>query len=246
MTTPDTPSFDTRADFGLELGDTERRIVDSARHCFETLGVRGTRIEDIAAQANLSRQTVYKYFGGKEDIVDRIGLLEMAKVNEEIRAQIGKTSGFAEKITEAIVVSVEISRENPYLRRTIGDAELMPRYPNRDAPLFRWQRTLWDRFLLSAQARGELAADLGIDEVVRWILLSQLMLLLACERGLIDPAAMRDLVRRLVVQPLLGQERLAGQPGMAAEIAALRDQNRALKELVSQQALELFALRKPG
>jgi AcrR family transcriptional regulator len=48
---------------------TEEVIVDAAEDCFATVGVRRTTIEDIAAAAGVSRITVYRRVGGREEIV---------------------------------------------------------------------------------------------------------------------------------------------------------------------------------
>ena len=189
--------------FTLELNATEQRIIDAARICFEAAGVTDTRIRDIASHAGVSRQTVYKHFSGKEDIVDRIAFLEMAKVNKILRARIQRDLPFPEKLTDAIVLSIEVSRENSYLRRVIEDAQLMPRYPTKDVSLYLWQRAQWSRMLENAQHAGELAPDLDADQVVHWILFSQLGLLTAEDRSVLIDTDMHSFVRRFIVEPLL-------------------------------------------
>lgn len=46
-----------------------RQIVDAALDCFARQGFHGTTILDICAAAGLSPGAVYRYFGGKEDII---------------------------------------------------------------------------------------------------------------------------------------------------------------------------------
>lgn len=236
-----TPAVDLLGDLGV----TEKKIVEAARHCFETAGVAKTRMEDIASQAGVSRQTVYKYFSGKEDIIDRIGHLEIVKVNQIIRSRMTREHDFADKITEAIVLSIEVSRENPYLMRVIRDADLMPRYSGRQVSLYVWQRTQWSGLIEHARRTGELAEDLDLDRVVHWILMSQLMLLLAYERLSLVGDDLRHFIRRFIVEPML-----SGHSGPSSdnslELQRLREENMALKDLVSRQALELHGMRRAG
>jgi AcrR family transcriptional regulator len=46
-----------------------RQIVDAALDCFARQGFHGTTVLDICAAAGLSPGAVYRYFGGKEDII---------------------------------------------------------------------------------------------------------------------------------------------------------------------------------
>lgn len=233
------------SNFGLDFGQTELRIIASARKCFETTGVAKTRMDDIASEAGLSRQTVYKYFSGKEDIINRIGHLEMVKVNQIVRSRLNRERAFPEKITEAIVLSVEVSLENPYLRKVIEDAELMPRYHDKQVSLFAWQREQWASLIENARSTGQLAEDLDLDRVVQWILISQLLLLLAYERIPMIREDIRVFVRRFMVEPLLSH-RAVSTSDVGMELAMLREENSALKDLVSRQALELHGIRNGG
>jgi AcrR family transcriptional regulator len=235
------PAVDLLRDVSL----TEDKIIAAARHCFETAGVPKTRVEDIASQAGVSRQTVYKYFTGKEEIVDRIGHLEMVKVNQIIRARMTREHGFADKITEAIALSIEVSRENPYLMRVVRDSDLMPRYSGNQEALYIWQRTQWHGLIDHARRTSELAEDLHLDQIVQWILMSQLMLMLAYERLSIANDDLRAFVRRFIVEPLLSSHSNSSS-GDSLELQRLRAENLALKDIVSQQALELHGMRRAG
>ena len=230
------------SDFGLDLNRTELRIIASARKCFEVAGVAKTRMDDIANEAGVSRQTVYKYFSGKEEIINRIGHLEMVKVNQIVRSKLNRERAFPDKITEAIVLSVEVSRENPYLRKVIEDAELMPRYHDKQVSLFAWQRDQWAGLIENARSSGQLAEDLDLDRVVQWILISQLLLLIAYERIPMIRTDIRHFVRRFMVEPLLSH-RATSISDIGMELAMLREENSALKDLVSRQALELHGIR---
>lgn len=232
-----------RAELSLDLSATERRIVASARRCFETLSVGKTRIEDIASDAGLSRQTIYKYFSSKEEIIDRLGHIEMVKVTAVIRARLQHSDSFADRIAEAIAISVEVARENPFLRRVIEDAEFQSRIPSKSGSIYVWQRAQWSRLLERARRSGELAEDLDIDQIVHWIMLSQTSLLMAPDRLPIREMALKDYVRRFVVEPLLSS-RTRPVASIDPQSSALREENDELRGLVLQQALDLHRLRK--
>lgn len=49
--------------------DTEQKIVNAAIRCFVRFGARKTAMNDIAAEAGVSRQTVYDLFRGKDELI---------------------------------------------------------------------------------------------------------------------------------------------------------------------------------
>lgn len=227
---------------GSELGPAELRIIEAARACFDKIGVNETKMGDIATAAGFSRQTVYKHFSSKEDIINRIGFLEIEKVNKTLRGRVNRNIPFADRLTDAIALSVEISLENPYLRRVIENSQLMPRPREGDMSLFLWQRARWSRMLEEAQAQGELASDLDIDHIVEWILFAQLGLLSALDRWLLLSTNTRSFIRRFIVAPLI-QSRELGAEDQEFRMERVTDENRMLKSLIASQALEMHKLR---
>jgi AcrR family transcriptional regulator len=220
-------------DLEAPLTPTEARIVAAARACFESHGIAGTRLEDVALGAGLSRQTLYKYFSGKQDIVDQIGFLEMVRINASLRTALGGAQGFAERLTQAIVLSVEIALDNPYIRRAIEELGILPGFSGADARILDWQRDKWRPMIRRAAARGELAEDLEFEALVQWIIQCQLLLTLSYQRLSDAGIAVAPFVRRFMVAPLLSD-------------TPLREENAMLRALVSDQALELFRLKPKG
>lgn len=232
---------------GAKLSRTEQRIIDAARHCFAASGIGKTRLEEIAIRAGVSRQTIYKYFSGKQEIVDQIGFLEMIDINRMLRQALKSADGFAERLTEAIVLSVEISLENGYISRAIEDIDLLPGFPGANEGILDWQREQWMPMMARAGSRGELSPDLDFEAVLQWIILCQLMLTLCHGRLAAAGVELRPFVRRFMVEPVLarsGSAEPAPQGDGGSQVDLLRAENAMLRALVSDQALELYRLKE--
>ena len=179
------------------------RIIDAAYHCFERYGVQKTTMEDIASVADCSRQTVYKSFPGKEDIVTEICLLESAKMNAQIKKRLHRRQNLASKMTESIMMTMRVGRANPYVRRFIQPIILSSRTTDVHNPIHATHRAYWAPLLQSAIKSGEMAADLDIDDVVSWITLAQSALLAGFDSPDANEAQLERMVRRFIVAPLL-------------------------------------------
>ena len=62
----------------MHSGDTERRILDSARRLFAEKGYEKTSIQDILNDLGLSKGGLYHHFKSKEAILDRLNADEWA------------------------------------------------------------------------------------------------------------------------------------------------------------------------
>lgn len=221
------------------------RILAGARVCFDKLGVKRSTLEDIAREAQVSRQTVYNHMGSKQNIVDQVTLAEMRAVQAEMTQRMKRFDNFAEKLTEAIAVSVEIAQGNVQVRRIIEELTLSSRISSVDSPMFRLQRERWGYTLTAASERGELARDLDIDEVVLWIGLSQVLLLIKIDHEILAGDKMRRFVRRYIVEPLLSRHAARVVPAPTViEAPQSAQEVEELRAVVIDQAREISRLRR--
>src|SRR5579863_622679 len=154
---------------GMRPPSSYERIVRAAYLCFERHGIDHTTIEDIAREAGVTRPTVYRYFkGGKLDIVDLISSEESRKVNAEVRKRLVRGKPFEELVTDALVLVVRIAIQNPYVRRILSYREFQAEADAVDGDMHRLHRQWWGPLLEHAAERGELAADLEVDEILVW------------------------------------------------------------------------------
>lgn len=81
---------------------TDQVIIDAAEDCFATAGVRGTTIDDIAAAAGVSRITVYRRVGHRDQVV----LAVLVRVTERFLARLQPRLLAQPTLGDAIVVMV--------------------------------------------------------------------------------------------------------------------------------------------
>lgn len=66
----------SRSRFRKDVSENFRQqsdlIVQSAKRCMESKGVQKTTLVDIAREANMTRELIYYYFSGKQEIIDEL------------------------------------------------------------------------------------------------------------------------------------------------------------------------------
>ena len=105
------------------MDKTKEKILVSVKRCQSLYGLKKMTMEDVANQANLSRQTVYEKFGSKKRLVNEffawlgqesLGVvaheLKMAAIEDEI-SLVAATRGI-EMLYEGLAVEAPVQRES--------------------------------------------------------------------------------------------------------------------------------------
>jgi len=93
--------------------DPRARIIQAASRCLTTFGVERTSLTAIANQAGVSRQTIYKYFPTKEEIVIEAVRQEATEASERIMVLAQKQSTAAGFVVEVCVGAYFEFKDNP-------------------------------------------------------------------------------------------------------------------------------------
>jgi AcrR family transcriptional regulator len=97
-------------------GSIEERAVRSTLNCVARHGLAKTTVDDVAREAGCARATLYRYFGGKRELVRITVAHEAARIAGDIRA-----AGDAQSTLEDAVVAMSVRaarelRENEALQ----------------------------------------------------------------------------------------------------------------------------------
>ena len=183
--------------------DIEERILGAAFSCFERFGIGKTTMEDVARAAQVSRQSVYRHFAGKDDLLDAVCCREGVRINQAVRGQITKAMDFAQVLGEALFVIITEGNRNPFLRQVVDTPALQALMTDPDSRAYKLNVDYWRELMQRARAAGELADDIALDEIVAWLLIMQSVLQRQLAEGAINEVALRRFINRFTVAPLL-------------------------------------------
>ena len=181
----------------------EDRIIAAAYACFERFGIAKTTMEDIARGAKVSRQTVYRYFSGKDDILDTICCREAIKINAVVRKKVDRKRGFASTVAEALFIIITEGNKNPILRQVVDVPSFQALAGSPDSRSYQLNNAYWKDMMERAGANNELAGDLMSHEVVSWLMMMQPILQFRLADGALDEERLRRILARFVVEPLI-------------------------------------------
>jgi AcrR family transcriptional regulator len=157
---------------------TRQRLLDAAAKVFRDKGYAGARLSDIAALADMHTPGVYYYFPSKEDLVEevlRVGVARACAYVEERVAAVPEGSPALDRLRAAIeghvIMVLEIGDYTSANIRIFGQVPGDIRL--RHLADQRAYGDVWRRLLEDARAAGELRADLDLS-VIRMLILGAL------------------------------------------------------------------------
>jgi len=173
-----------REDGGSDVGRSARKraaILDAARALFLQRGYGGTSMDDVAARAAVSKQTVYKNFADKQRLFTDVITSDVGVVEDSTRAQMnampdsGDVPGDLRAFARRHLADVMAPSRLRLRRMLIGEAERFPELarawyasgPEQSAKEFARWFVAWDRRGLLRVPDPELAA-----QQFNWLVLS--------------------------------------------------------------------------
>jgi AcrR family transcriptional regulator len=94
----------------------ESRILDATKACCERFGFAKLSIDDVAAEAGLSRATIYRlYPGGKDVLLDALRVRELEEFFAELRAGVEGAETLEELLVRTVVMATRELRADHHL-----------------------------------------------------------------------------------------------------------------------------------
>ena len=146
-------------------------ILNATVACYQQKGIAGTTIEDIAAEAKISRRTVYRYFANKQEIIQAI-------VDEQAEAFFNKmddsikvfSTNFSNSLKKCMLYTIENGPKAPGHELLLGktNASISSQHYFGSTNIYHyWEKLLRPPFE-AAQKRGEIANDIDFDALMSW------------------------------------------------------------------------------
>lgn len=109
--------------------ETPARIMDAAFGCVAEMGLSRTTMEDVGRAAGVSRQTVYRYFPSKDQLVMALVQREEERFLDGVRAAFATDDNLEDALFDGILFCLRFAREHPLLDRLLAtDSQMLLPY----------------------------------------------------------------------------------------------------------------------
>jgi AcrR family transcriptional regulator len=98
---------------------TEERIIDAALAAFTERGIRGTTMSQVAQDAGISREWLYRHFRNRDALAVAVLRREAVRFIDGLAARAFRSDDVTEAVTDAVVYAVEFLRDHALLQRIL-------------------------------------------------------------------------------------------------------------------------------
>ena len=98
---------------------THARLLDATFDQVVDVGLSGLALEDVAARAGVSRQTLYRHFGSRERLIEQLVLREERWFIDRVAAAAAEHEDAEEAVGAGVAEALQAATEHRLLRRFI-------------------------------------------------------------------------------------------------------------------------------
>lgn len=184
--------------------DSTTRLLDAAERCMHRYGLRRVSMGDVAAEAGMSRGSIYNLFGDRQALVDAVLTRTADRFVASSEAVVDRRRTLVGQVGEAAAfIATHLDDEHVVLRLPgEHDSLLATLLTAQTATLVERWIEFWLPRLTAAEARGELRKGLDHRRAAEWIV--RLMLSFAVMPSATVDLSDADDVRAFVKDHLKG------------------------------------------
>ncbi len=98
-------------------------VLEAAKRCCERWGFDRVTVDDIAAEANISRATLYRLFpGGKDVLFESMRLVELEEFFDRLLLAVGAADNLEDLLTSAVAAAMRDMRADQHLAVMLSTA----------------------------------------------------------------------------------------------------------------------------
>lgn len=157
--------------------DARTRIMAATVACVDRAGVRGFSLEDVASEAGVSRQTIYRHFaGGRSQLVEQTAIWEIARFWGRLADAVAAEETLEDRLVAGLVIGRKVMGRSRILANLMEPEllELVEAVQPSEPLIHGVIRDYMRELLVAEQAQGRLregmTPDLGADYLMRMTL----------------------------------------------------------------------------
>lgn len=148
------------------------KILQAAKRCYARQGIAATTLEQIAAEARITRRTVYRYFDSKKTIIQAVVDEQSLDFLHQMKDTLQDHSlDFSTQLERYLVYLVDYGQQAPGYQLLLGSSnqDVSTPYYLASRENYKLLESLIRQPFEQARAAGEIRPDLDFDALMAWM-----------------------------------------------------------------------------
>lgn len=159
------------------VGEARERILDGAEACLAREGYSRVSMEAVAAEARISRATLYRYFSNRDEVFSGVVVREAERYLDRIRFRVESQPDLGSAILEYVRVSLRTAEHDPVIAGLFtGDDGPQAGGVIAESSVALFEMTIEFFRPLFVTHAAELRPDTTVEDAGEWILRAVLSL----------------------------------------------------------------------
>jgi len=188
--------------------ELSERILDAAVEIWAASGVKNLTMDEVADRAGVGRMTVYRRFGGREQLEEALAVREARRCLAEIDSTVDPGAPVPDQIAQGMLTTLRLIREHPLLERMsrVEPAAALIALRDEATPVFAMSREFMAKRICEGQRAGTVARSVDPAEAGELLVRLGFSFLLIPQSALPldDDRKMRELARTMIAPILKG------------------------------------------
>ena len=159
------------------------RILDAAEKCIHRFGIRRTSMGEVARVGGLSRGSIYRYFGDKENLVQGVLARRQALFLNSTEAELESLPTLVDKVTYTVVAARKDTEEGIFASLAQTEPETVATM-YLDPAFYRRSVAFWPPHIRAAQAAGEISTNVDVAAATDFVMRLAVSMTLFPDMGL--------------------------------------------------------------
>ena len=181
------------------------RILRSAAEVIAALPLSKVTMEDFARAAGVARQTIYKHFGRRDELIAALFVREIESTHAPVLERLSAEAPSPARLTQMFVAEMELALQWSLLSRTFDPAsapriaELVMGSPE----ILECNERIWIPILEAYRSAGVVRDDVDLKEAIRWLTYQHVWFLSHPDALTADADERRHFIERFVLGGLV-------------------------------------------
>lgn len=186
---------------------TREAIAAAALRCFERYGPQRTSMSDIADEAAISRQSLYRVYEDRSTLIAELLNQRISDLALTLAPQFSAFATIEEALVEGSLLSNRVGRDDWLLAAIVTTSldHSLELFLLKGSPeIDRSMMSYWGPILNDARDQGRLRPDISNEDILEWLRHVHTVLLLRDDQ---DEDAQRTILKRFLVPAIVRDAR---------------------------------------